>query len=266
MLPKLGIVRFVQHRPLPDGFRVKAATVTRKADGWHLTLTIENPDVPELLLIEAPTPSNTVGIDVGLSSFLTTSDGEKVAIPQYYRKAQKRLAKLQRTMSRRQKGSVRWHKARLQVAKLHLKVSRQRKDFHYKVAHQLVRQHRFVAFEKLNIRGLARTRLAKSIRDAGWGQFLSIVSRVAASAGGEGLPQNPRGTTIDCSDCGHSVPKKLSDRWHSCPNCGAQYDRDHNAGRNIKQRAVGHTASAQEMSVRWVGVTEKPILNFEGAA
>ena len=256
-LPKIGTVRFVKHRPLPDGFKVKAATVTHKADGWHLTLTLENLDVPELLPAERPTPLNTVGIDVGLSSFLTTSEGDKVAIPQYYRKAQKRLGKLQRAMSRKQKGSKRWHRNREQVATLHLKVSRQRKDFHYKVAHQLVSHHRFVAFEKLNIKGLARTRLAKSIHDAGWGHFLSVVSRIAANAGGEGLPQNPRGTTIDCSDCGQSVPKKLSDRWHSCPNCGARYDRDHNAGRNIKQRAVGHTASAQEMSDRWVRVTEK---------
>jgi len=265
-LPKLGIVRFVQHRPLLDGFKVKAATVTHKADGWYLTLTLECFDIPHLSVVEPATVFNTVGIDVGLSAFLTTSEGEKVAIPQYYRKAQKLLAKLQRTMARRQKGSKRWEKMKLQVAKLHLKVARQRKDFQYKVAHQLVKRYRYVAFEKLNIKGLARSRLAKSIHDAGWGQFLSIVSHVAENACGGGLPQNPRGTSIDCSDCGHPVPKKLSDRWHSCPNCGAQYDRDHNVGRNIKQRAVGHSVSAQEMSSRWAGVTEKPTLNFEGIA
>ena len=260
ILPKLGTVRYVQHRLLPDGFSVKAATVTHKADGWYLTLSLDNPDVPQLLPVQEPSVLNTVGIDVGLSAFLTTSDGVKVAVPHYYRKAQLRLAKLQRTMARRQKGSKRWEKARQQVAKLHLKVARQRKDFHYKVAHALVGRYQYVAFEKLNIKGLARTRLAKSILDAGWGQFLQIVSRIAANAGGGGLPQNPRGTSIDCSDCGHPVPKTLSERWHSCPSCGAHYDRDHNAGRNIKHRAVGHTASAQEMSGRWVGVTEKPAL------
>jgi putative transposase len=242
-LPKIGAVKAIWHRPLPDGFRVKTAILSKKADGWYITLTLEDQSVPTLTL-DTPLPDNTSGIDVGLKSFLVTSDGEEVAIPQHYRKAEKRLKRLQRSLSRKKKGSNRRKKAIKRVAKLHQKVANQRKDFHYKTAQWLLSKgYKFIAYEDLNIKGLARTRLAKSILDAAWGQFLSITALKAEKAGGQGLPQNPRKTTIKCSDCGQDVPKTLSDRWHNC-SCGASYCRDHNAARNIKQRAVGHPVQA----------------------
>ena len=116
--------------------------------------------------------------------------------------------------------------------------------FKIKTVNDLLYQYQYIAHENLNMKGLARTRLARSIKDVGWGQFLTIAAYKAGKAGGGTLSVNPAGTTIDCSDCGESVPKKLSDRWHSCPHCGAQYDRDHNAARNIKTRAVGHPVQA----------------------
>ena len=242
-LPKIGAVKVIWHRPLPDGFSVKTAILSKKADGWYITLTLEDKSVPELTL-DAPTADNTIGIDVGLKSFLVTSDGEGVAIPQLYRKAEKRLKQLQRQLSKKKKGSKRRAKAAKRVAKAHQKVANQRKDFHYKTVQWLLSKgYKFIAYEDLNIKGLARTRLAKSILDAAWGQFLSIADLKAEKAGGKGLPQNPRKTTIECSDCGQDVPKTLSDRWHNCL-CGASYCRDHNAARNIKQRAVGHPVQA----------------------
>ncbi|WP_292877736.1 transposase [Nostoc sp. NMS1] len=186
-----------------------------------------------------PTHDNTVGIDMGLKSFLVTSDNQEVQIPQYYRKAEEKLKQLQRQLSRKKKGSKRRQKAIKRVAKLHLKVSNQRKDFHYKTALWLTSKYKFIAHEQLNILGLAKTRLAKSILDAGWGNFLNILNLKAANAGGAGLPQNPYKSSIECSDCGVEVPKTLSQRWHNC-SCGASYCRDHNAARNIKHRAVGH--------------------------
>jgi putative transposase len=237
-LPKIGKVKLILHRPLPDGFKLKTATITHKADGWYVSLSLEDLSVPELTA-DAPNWENTVGIDMGLKSFLVTSDGEPVGIPQHYRKAEKRLKRLQRQLSRKKKGSNRRRKAVKRVAKAHLKVANQRRDFHHKTVNKLLLQYQYIAHEDLNIKGLARTRFAKSINDAGWSQFLKIAAYKAERAGGGTLPKNPARSTIDCSDCGAAVPKTLADRVHSC-SCGAVYDRDHNAARNMKIRAVGH--------------------------
>jgi putative transposase len=105
-LPKIGAVRIIQHRPLPDGFVIKTATITRKADGWYVTLSLQDSSVPEFAP-ESATLENTTGIDVGLDSFLVTDAGESVPVPQYYRRAQKRLKRLQRAVSRKKKGSNR---------------------------------------------------------------------------------------------------------------------------------------------------------------
>lgn len=242
-LPKIGAVKLILYRLLPNGFKLKTATITRKADGWYVSLSLEDQSVPKLTP-DAPTAENTVGIDVGLKSFLVTSEGEEVAIPQPYRKAEKRLKRLQRQLSKKKKGSKRRIKAVKQVAKAHLKVANQRKDFHYKTSKCLLSKGKHIAHEDLNIKGLAKSRLAKSVNDAGWGQFLSILSIKAERAGLLTIAVNPNGTSQNCSDCGQVVPKTIADRWHSCPHCGAQYDRDHNAARNIKQRAVGHPVQA----------------------
>jgi putative transposase len=259
-LPSFGNVTLILHRPLPEGFKIKTVTIVCKADGWYLTLSLEDSSVPEPIL-SVPTMDNTIGIDVGLKSFLVTDEGEEVVIPQPYRKAEKRLKQLQRSVSRAKKGSVRRRKAVKRVAKAHLKVANQRKDFHYKTAKKLLNQGKNVGHESLNIKGIARTRMAKSTHDAGWGQFISILSIKAERAGLIAIAVNPNGTTQLCSSCGHKVPKTIQDRWHSCPNCGCELDRDHNAAINIKHRAVGHPVlKAQEMPDGIPGVTEKPAL------
>ncbi|WP_375494183.1 RNA-guided endonuclease InsQ/TnpB family protein [uncultured Nostoc sp.] len=137
------------------------------------------------------------------------------------------------------------------VAKSHLKVANQRQDFHYKTAIWLLKQSQVIAHENLNIKGLAKSMLAKSVTDAGWGQFLQILNTKAASAGCLVVGVNPNGTSQECSDCGATVPKTLADRWHNCL-CGASYDRDHNAARNIKYRAAGHPVLQSSGNVRRV--------------
>jgi len=263
-LPKIGTVKLIQHRPLPDGFVIKTATITRKADGWYVTLSLQDTSVPEFTP-DLPTLENTMGIDMGLDSFLTTDTGESVPVPQYYRRAQKRLERLQRSLSRKQKGSNRRKKALKRVAKAHLRVANQRKDFHYKTAKKLVSKGKHIAYEALNIKGIARTKLAKSTYDAGWGQFLRILAVKAERAGLRVIAVDPNGTSQNCSRCGQKVPKAIQDRWHSCPHCGLELHRDHNAAINIKYRAVGHPVlKAQETS--FTGVTEKPALSrFSGA-
>jgi putative transposase len=238
-LPMFGKVKVILHRPLPDGFKIKTASVTKKSDGYYVTLSLEDKTVPEI----KPNfnPDKITGIDVGLKDFLTTSEGETVAIPQHYRKAQKRLRVIQKRVSRRKKGSNRRQKAVRQLGKQHKKVADKRKDFNFKTANYLLSKYDLVAHEELNIKGLARTRLAKSVLDAGWSSFLSILTNKAENAGLLVVPVSAHNTSQDCSNCGKRVPKKLHIRWHDCPDCGCSKDRDHNAAINIKNRAEGHS-------------------------
>jgi len=175
-----------------------------------------------------------------LKEFLTTSEGETVAIPQHYRKSQKRLRVLQKRVSRRKKGSNGRLKAIKQLGKQHKKVADKRKDFHFKTANYLLSKYDVGAHEELNVKGLARTRLAKSVLDAGWSNFLSILTNKAENAGLLVIPVSAHNTSQDCSNCGEKVPKKLFMRWHNCPDCGCSLDRDHNAAINIRNRAEGH--------------------------
>jgi putative transposase len=238
-LPMFGKVKVILHRPIPDGFKIKTASVTKKADGYYLTLSLEDATVPS---IKPDLNSELItGIDVGLKEFLTTSEGETVTIPQHYRKSQKRLRVIQKRVSRRQKGSKRRQKAVKHLGKQHKKVADKRKDFHFKTANNLLKKYDVIAVEDLNIKGLSRTGLAKSILDAGWSSFLSILTNKAENAGLLVIPVKASGTSQDCSNCGVKVPKKLHERWHDCPNCGCSLDRDHNAAINIKNRAVGHS-------------------------
>jgi putative transposase len=224
----VGSVKVKLHRPV-EGC-IKTVSFKREPDGWHVVFSCELPDV-ELTTDNA----STVGIDMGLQSFLVTSDGEKVEPPKFYRRAQGQLRKAQRVLSRRQKGSHRRHKARQRVAKLHQHIANQRKDFHHKTARALVNRYGTVVHEALNVKGIARTRLAKSTQDAGWAQFLSILASKAVEAGSQVVAVNPRNTSQVCSECGAlpDVPKTLSVRVHQCPHCGYTADRDLNAARNI---------------------------------
>jgi len=233
-LSKIGQIEVVLHRPIPDGFAIKQATLVKKADGWYVSFSLEDGTVPEPLPVDKVNAS--VGIDVGLEKFLATSDGQAVKIPQFYRKSQRRLARQQRQLARMEKDSKNYHRQSNKVARLHLHVARQRKEFHYQVAHWLCSQYDLIAFENLNIKGLARTRLGLSILDAAWGSFLNILTTVAVKRGKWAIGDDPRGTSIECSGCGGRVKKTLKDRVHDCPHCGLVIDRDWNSGINILNR------------------------------
>jgi putative transposase len=233
-LSKIGEVEIFLHRPIPDGFTIKQATLVKKADGWYVSLSLEDGTVPDPFPVDEI--RKAVGIDVGLEKFLATSDGQAVEIPQFYRKSQRRLARQQRQLARMEKGSKNYQRQANKVACLHLHVARERKEFHYQVAHWLCDQYDLVAFESLNIKGLARTRLAKSILDAAWGSFLNILTTVAVKRGKWAIGGDPRGTSIECSGCSGRVEKNLKDRIHNCPHCGLVIDRDWNSGKNILNR------------------------------
>ncbi|MEB3278058.1 MAG: transposase [Lyngbya sp.] len=135
-LPKIGKLKLIWHRPLPDGFKVKTAAIIKKVDGYYITLSLQDSTVP-VLSPDAPEMDNTIGIDMGLKSFLVDDSGEEIQIPQHYRKSEKQLQRLQRFVSRKKKGSNRRKKAIKRLSRKHLKVSNQRKDFHHKTAKKL---------------------------------------------------------------------------------------------------------------------------------
>ncbi|GHO78797.1 transposase [Ktedonobacter sp. SOSP1-85] len=231
-------------RPIPALMRVR---LIRCADGYYAQFCLQAQRRRE----HTPT-GKQVGIDVGLKAFYTDSEGNTVENPRHYRKAEKRLKRLQRRLSRKQKKSKNRKKARQAVAKAHLQVQRQREDFARKQANTLVSSHDLIAFEDVQIRNMVRNRhLAKSIHDAGWGQFLAWVKYYAAMHNIPVAAVPPHYTSQNCSACGTLVKKSLSVRTHLCTGCGVVLDRDHNAAMNILQKAlstVGHTGTDAPLS------------------
>ena len=245
MLSKIADVKVIVHRQIPDGFDIKTVSVTKKADGYYVTLSLDDKTVP--VVKPDINANNIVGIDVGLIDFIVTSDDERIASPKFLRKAERKLKSAQRRVSRRKKGSNRRKKAIKKLGIQHKKVSDTRKDFHFKTANNLLKKSDVIAVEKLNIKGLTRTRLAKSVNDAGWGQFITILSNKAENAGLKVIAVNPNGTSQECSNCGNKAKKPLSQRMHNCPVCHASLCRDLNAAINIKNRGT-HGLKAQSMS------------------
>jgi putative transposase len=229
VLSKIGRMALRWSRPIEG--TPKTVTLSHEADGWHVCFSCA--DVPIQPL--APTGHET-GIDLGLESFATLADGTMIQNPRCYRRAERRLKTAQRRVARRKKGSNRRKKAVKLLAKAHLNVKRQRADFHHKTALTLVQQHDTIYHEDLQTANMLRNHhLAKSIQDAGWSQFLSILTAKAAYAGRRAVAVPPAYTSQTCSGCGAMVTKGLSVRWHACPDCGTSLHRDHNAAKNIER-------------------------------
>jgi putative transposase len=258
-LPKLGIFKVIWHRPLPDGFAVKTAIITHKADGWYITLTLEDVSVPDQVVEIEPNWDNSIGIDVGLEKFASDSDGNFEPIPQHFRKPEEKLARWQQKLSEAKKGSRARKLLVRKVAKLHQKIARQRKQFHFEAAGKILDKANVVFVEDLKVKNLSRrakpkqdetgkflpngqaakSGLNKSIADAGWSQFIDILTFKAEKAGQRVVKVDPKGTSQHCSVCLNKVPKELSERWHSCPHCGNEMDRDTNAAILIKKVGLG---------------------------
>lgn len=229
VLSKIGRIAVRWSRLL--GGAPKTVTIRREADGWYVCFSCA--DVPMQSL---PPTGQETGIDLGLEAFATTSTGVRIFHPGWYRQAERALKTAQRRVSRRKKGSNRRRKAVTLLAKAHQKVRRQRQDFHQKTALALVRENDTIYHEDLQTANMVRNHhLAKSISDAGWVQFLSILSFKAACAGRSVVAVPPAYTSQRCSGCGVLVQKGLSVHWHSCPVCGASLHRDHNAAKNIER-------------------------------
>jgi putative transposase len=234
---KLGkLLKIKLHRPLV-GTPVTAHLVLRADNHWYALIVCEtNPQEeqrvahPARMACEHP----AIGLDVGLKWFLADSEGGMVENPRHYRRSQQRLAHGQRTVCRRKKDSYRRRKAGREVACQHLKISRQRRDFHFKTAKRYAEGYSRICVEDLNVAGMVKNQhLVKSIHDAAWSAFLAILEDKAARADHQVIRVAARFTTQKCHRCGEHVQKSLSVRTHICPFCGLVEDRDVNAARNI---------------------------------
>jgi IS605 OrfB family transposase len=227
-LPKIGDVEVRWSRDLPA--EPSSVTVILDAAGrYFASFVVEVGDEP------LPGTGTEVGIDLGLTHFAVLSDGRKVANPRFLRRAERKLRKAQQDLSRKQKGSSNRNKARVRVARVHARVADTRRDWLHKESTRIVRENQAIYVEDLCVRGLARTRLAKSVHDAGWAQFTGMLEYKAARHHrtfvkiGRFEP-----TSQVCSACGvKDGPKPLSVREWTCGGCGAEHDRDINAAINI---------------------------------
>src|SRR5215468_859053 len=247
-IPKVGWVAVRQSQAID--LPLKSATFKREATGkWYVSLVVEF-DLPDL-----PKPSieteTAIGIDVGFDRFATDSDGGILENPRFFRKAERRIKRAQRRLSRRKKGSANHAKARRALAREYEKVANRRADFAHKFSTSIVTEKNTIACETLNLKGMSRTKLAKSVQDAAHREIFRQIEYKARW-------RNRNFIFIDrwfpssqlCSKCGHRHQElSLSDRIWTCPVCGARHDRDHNAAKNVRDEgvrillAVGHTES-----------------------
>ena len=238
-------IKIKVHRPIEG--KPKTVHLVLRADGhWYALLVCETEPPGKHLPSVCEHPD--IGIDVGLKSFLTDSEGNTVENPRFYRTSQKTLRRKQRQLSRRKTGSHRRRKAAKNVAKTHLKIARQRRDQHFKVAKPYAQGYQRIAVEDLAITNMVKNHhLAKSIMDASWGAFLAILEEKAERAGHKMIRVNPRFTSQQCQKCGEIVQKSLSVRTHICPFCGYVADRDVNAAQNILSKAGAQPSDVKHL-------------------
>jgi putative transposase len=232
ILSKMGSFKIILHREIEG--KIKMCTIKKDIDQWYVSFScdIEAPMIPVEIKIET-------GIDVGLSSLITLSNGTKIEPPEFLRESEDKLTQEQKRLSRKKKGSGKRNKQRIKVSKIHRKIRNQRKDFNHKASRVLVDTYDRIVFEDLQIQNMVQNHhLAKSISDAGWYQLMQFTKSKAECAGKVVEFVNPRNTSQNCSCCHNPVQKNLSIRVHSCPYCGLILDRDHNAAINILKRLI----------------------------
>ncbi len=240
---KFNFVRIKRHRPIEG---ITKNVILKKECGHYYVIIISEVQ-PTRLDCKS---TEKVGLDKGLTHFYTLSDGTKEENPKFYQSSQKELRILQRSLSRKKKGSKSRSKQKHRLAKFHQKIFRKRRDHQFKTARKLTHQYGLIAIEKLNVTGMMRRNhhLAKSISDVSWYGFDSVLKHKAEEAGALVIEVDPKNTSQLCSSCGQIVKKDLSVRVHNCQYCGLRMDRDQNAALNILKRALDPQA--------WIGPAE----------
>lgn len=257
-LPKIGLVKFIQHRPIPEAMKIKTISVTKKADGYYVTFSCEDKSIPDFAPEITPSIDNSIAIDLGLEKLYVDSYGYQELPKKYYRKSQSKLTKLQHNLDDGNRSKKAKKLLQRQISKLHQKIARQRKQWHYESARRLCSQSDVIYIEDLKIANLkrknkpkkdengkylpngqsAKSGMNKSWSDCGIGQFVEILQQVAKKLGKLVIKVNPSGTSQHCHACLNHVPKELKDRWHEC-DCGESLDRDHNSALLIQKVGLG---------------------------
>ena len=232
-LPQLGMVQMRLSRPIPKGFKVKQVRVIRRASGYYAILSLQaDIDVPDTVAHGHP-----LGIDIGLESFLATSDGELISRPRFFNQLHGELKLLQRRLKTKQKGSNNRKRLNQKIARLHERISNTRKDYHFKLAHHLCNQAGMIFVEDINFKAWAKGMFCKHTLDAGFGQFFKILSWVCWKRGVDFAKVNPDYTSQTCPSCGvHTGKKALNERMHRCRSCGFEVSRDVAAAMVIRTR------------------------------
>jgi putative transposase len=226
-LSKIGSIRVKMHRPV--GGNIKTCTLRKNASGeWDVSFSCE------VDIAAKPEKQEAIGIDVGIETFATLSDGKQIANPRFFKKEEAALKKEQKKLSKLAKGTPERKKQKKIVAKVHERVRNRRKDFCHKESKKIVDQYQYICIEDLNIQKMMEgSPISKSIADVSWNQFRQFLTYKAEEAGRKLGLVNPAYTTQDCSRCGHREEKLLSHRTHLCSICGYTASRDFNASLNI---------------------------------
>jgi putative transposase len=240
-LPMVGWVKFRQSREIPDGATLRQVRIVRRASGWFAMLTLQW----DVVIPDVMPHGEGIGVDVGISHFAAASNGILFPNPRPFKKLERQLKLLQRSVSRKVKGSSNRKKTQVKVSKLHERIANVRKNYHWLVAHNLCDWAGMIFLEDLNLKRLARGFLGKHCLDAGWGQFFQILEQCCRKRGVFFLYVDSKKTSQICPNCLTETGKKeLSERVHSCQYCGYTTDRDVAAAQVVLIRglaAVGHT-------------------------
>jgi putative transposase len=235
-LEKIGwVVCIIDRRPSKNCKYISVTISKDNTDRYFASVLVQEQ------INQLPKTGKSVGIDLGLKDFCILSTGEKIDNPRWFRESQTKLCKAQKHFARKQKNSRRFKKCKLKVARLHKKVSDQRKHFHHELSTKLIKSFDHLGIENLNIKGMIKNRcLAKSIQDAGWAQFISFLEYKSVWYGKQVIKVGRFfASSKTCNHCGHkNTNLKLKDREWVCTSCGCVNDRDHNAAQNILQESL----------------------------
>lgn len=226
-----GGLRVHMHRPLTDG-KICTAKIGRDSKGWFVCFIVRVENVEKVVV------GSAVGADLGLKNLAHLSDGTIIPNPRVAKRAEREIRRKQRALSRCKLGSKRRRKVLAQLSAAGRHIVNSRRTYLHQASAQMVRTYDLIAIEDLNVKGLARSMLAKSIHDASWSTFIDMIAYKAERAGKYLIKVDARHTTQACSSCGAIVPKTLAVRTHDCPHCGLLMDRDENAAHNVLRKGV----------------------------